>query len=174
MKLSKHIWGTGRSERGFTLPEVLITIVILGILVAIAIPTWQGVVNSRKMDSAANQFASDLRLANNRATNRLEDWKIVFSTRVADNSDYKLVSEGGTEINRSLPEGTVVLNTEVNENVSTRTIVFSTRGSASPDPGYSDSDPDGETGEIDTTVGVPGGPERVVSVVPTTAEVEVG
>lgn len=33
-----------RSERGFTLPEVLIVIIIMGILAAIAVPVWWGVV----------------------------------------------------------------------------------------------------------------------------------
>lgn len=66
-----------RSERGFTLVEVLTTIVILGILVAIAISVWNNVIESRRVDSAANQLASDLRLAHTRATNQLTDWRVV-------------------------------------------------------------------------------------------------
>lgn len=50
-------------ERGFTLPEVLITIVIMGIVFAIASSAWFGVVDSRRVDAAANQLASDLRKA---------------------------------------------------------------------------------------------------------------
>lgn len=63
---------------GFTLPEVLITIIILGILAGIAIPSWFGIVEGRRVDSAANQVAADLRLAHGRATNQLTDWRIVF------------------------------------------------------------------------------------------------
>lgn len=67
----------GSSERGFTLPEVLVTIAILGILFGIAMSVWNSVVESRRVDSAANQLASDMRLAHNRATNQLTDWRVV-------------------------------------------------------------------------------------------------
>jgi len=60
-------------ERGFTLPEVLIVILIMGILFGIATSTWFGVVESRAVDSATNQVAADLRLAHTRATNQLVD-----------------------------------------------------------------------------------------------------
>lgn len=72
-------WGsTGREfskdERGFTLPEVLITIVLMGIVLAIASSIWFGTVESRRVDSATNQVASDLRLAHSSAANRLKDY----------------------------------------------------------------------------------------------------
>jgi prepilin-type N-terminal cleavage/methylation domain-containing protein len=43
---------------GFTLPEVMITIVLIWIVMAIASSTWFGVVESRAVDSAADQLAS--------------------------------------------------------------------------------------------------------------------
>lgn len=52
-----------RDARGFTLPEVMIIIVIMGILFAIAASTWFGVVESRNVDSATNQGTADMRLA---------------------------------------------------------------------------------------------------------------
>ncbi len=51
-----------RCEQGFTLPEVLITIVLMSIAFAIASSTWFNIVESREVDSAANQVAGDLRL----------------------------------------------------------------------------------------------------------------
>ena len=68
--------GFSQSERGFTLPEVLIVIVLMGILFAIASASWFGVIESRRVDSATNQMVSDLRLAHTRATNRLENWQV--------------------------------------------------------------------------------------------------
>lgn len=101
---------------GFTLPEVLMTIAIMGILAAIAIPSWASITEGSRADSAANQFASDLRLAHSRAANQLTDWRVIYDV---GERDYQLVklrepcAEGGTctpvaeqVINRSLPEGT--------------------------------------------------------------------
>lgn len=65
-------------ERGFTLPELSIIMAIMGILAAIAVPTWLGTVDSRAVDSASNQVASELRLAHTTATNRLGPARLVF------------------------------------------------------------------------------------------------
>jgi hypothetical protein len=56
--------------------EVMITILIMGIVFAIASSTWFGVVESRRVDSATNQMVSELHFAHNSSTNRLEDWKV--------------------------------------------------------------------------------------------------
>lgn len=166
--MCRHLYEQGKDQRGFTLPEVLITIAILGILVAIAVPTWQSVVESREVDSATNQFASDLRLASTRATNRLEDWTIVYTD---GSRSYRLVSASGASVTRSLPDGTEVLSSEVAVNGSGDSeIVFSTRGQANAT--YTDGDGDNE---IDIVVSSDDGtPANTIHVVPSTAEVEVG
>ena len=64
--------GALEDERGFTLVEVMLLLFIMGIVFAIASSTWFGVVESRRVDSATNQLAADLRQAHTRATNRLE------------------------------------------------------------------------------------------------------
>src|SRR5215210_3734258 len=83
-----------RDQRGFTLPEVLTVIAILGILIAIAIIIWLGILERRRVDAAARQLAADLRLANTSATNQLTDWRVVLVPEQAgeDGSpDYYLV-----------------------------------------------------------------------------------
>ncbi len=99
MKFSRRISGRGSDERGFTLPEVLIVIAILGILIAIAVPVWWNVVEGRRVDSATNQLASDLRLAHSKATNRLDDWQVVLTS---GSSTYQIGPEGGSLEPRSL------------------------------------------------------------------------
>ena len=82
------------NERGFTLPEVLTVIAILGILIAIAIIIWLGILERRRVAAAANQLAADFRLANVSATNQLTDWRVVLVPEQAgenDSPDYYLV-----------------------------------------------------------------------------------
>jgi len=67
--------------------EVMATILIMGIVFAIASSTWFRVVESRRVDSATNQLVSDLRLAHTRATNQLEEWEVVLD---ADSSTYTI------------------------------------------------------------------------------------
>ena len=99
----------GISQRGFTLPEVLIAIVIMGILFAIASSSWFSVIESRAVDSAANQLAGDMRLAHDSATNRLAEARIVFSrdgspvTCNGGSADYCLVQPVGAGASRVVP-----------------------------------------------------------------------
>ena len=58
--------GTWEDERGFTLVELLAVIIIMCIVLSIASSTWFRVVESRRVDSATNQLAADLRLAHTR------------------------------------------------------------------------------------------------------------
>ena len=83
-----------REEQGFTLPEVLAVIVILGILVAIAVVIWLGILERRRVEAATNQLVSDMRLAHSSATNELTDWRVVLSPEKEDEDqglDYSLV-----------------------------------------------------------------------------------
>lgn len=116
-----------KQEQGFTLPELVATIAILGILVAIAVIIWFGLLESRRVEAAANQFASDLRRAHQGATNQLTDWRVVFmpdGSPVSDcsSADYcmfklaKPYEEGDSAPTvsadglspRELPEGTKI------------------------------------------------------------------
>ncbi|QYJ14402.1 Type IV minor pilin PilE [Rubrobacter xylanophilus DSM 9941] len=82
------------AEEGFTLPEIMTAIAIMGILLAIAIIILLGILEQRRVDAAANQLAADLRLAHARATNQLTDWRVVlFPERGEEEAgpDYWLV-----------------------------------------------------------------------------------
>ena len=163
------IW---RSEYGFTLPEVMMTIVIMGILLAIASSTWFRFIESRTVDSAANQLAADLRLANTRATNQLTDWRVQIFLGRSDPAQADYVVKGPSDSLRSLPENSMITGsgTELNEDGGSRTIRFRPDGSVEAVGGFGDADGDGE---ISITVSVDGDPSRKLTVVPTTSRVRV-
>lgn len=123
IKRRKH-GGLLRGERGFTLPELLTTIAILGILLAIALVIWNSIIEARRVDAAANQLASDMRLAHTRATNQLTDWRVVLApgkSREVEGADYYLLklsnsydndSDGTPTVERTIPR-TFPANVEV-------------------------------------------------------------
>src|SRR5215207_7488865 len=80
--------GISEDERGFTLAEVMITVVIMGIVLGIASSTWFKVAESRRVDSATNQVVADLRLAHTQARNRLTD--VSFVVPSAGSSTYQI------------------------------------------------------------------------------------
>lgn len=99
----------GKQEQGFTLPEVMATIAILGILIAIAVIIWLGILEQRRVDAATNQLVSDLRLAHSSATNQLTDWRVVVAFERGDEdegADYYLVRLNGVYESGAAPTAT--------------------------------------------------------------------
>ncbi len=107
-------------ERGFTLQEVLTTVAIVGILVAIAVIVLLALLERWRVNAAIEQLAADMRLAHARATNQLTDWRLILTTGSRDYSLVKLQApyKDGSEfvpaavetVERSLPRGTMLFS----------------------------------------------------------------
>ncbi|MGZ5014211.1 MAG: GspH/FimT family pseudopilin, partial [Methylobacter sp.] len=59
-----------KHNAGFTLPELMITIVIAGILVGIAIPSFTSTISSNRLTTYANELVTALNLARSEAVKR--------------------------------------------------------------------------------------------------------
>lgn len=159
--------GTGQNpwrkdQSGFTLPEVTIVVVILGIVLAVASSSWLGTIEGRRVDSAANQLVSDLRLAHNTAANRLTTWKVQVDP---GGQVYSTGPAAGSLSARPLPEGSTLTPT----NATVVAIEFGADGGARP------VDAAGSTvaagGEI-TVAADDGSPSLIVRVNTVTSRVE--
>lgn len=113
-------------ESGFTLPEVLITIVILGVLLAIVVPAWNGLQQDRELDAAADQLASDLRLAQGEAANDLDGVRVELNP---SGGDYKADSDLAVQT----LEGNIALDTNL------ESVTFTADGRANFEPEDTDS-----------------------------------
>ena len=79
--LKRHNMTSSRSQSGFTPIELMVTMAILGILAAIAIPAYNGYIKTAKMSEASNNLAA-LRLAEEEYF--LENNVYFFGTDTAD------------------------------------------------------------------------------------------
>ena len=107
-------------ESGFTVIEMLITVLIMGIVFAIATSTWFGVVESRRVDSATNQLAADVRLAHSKATNRLAQHTVSLT---AGSSEYTVTDAGNRDLDDDPDEDLVTVAADT-------TVVLNTNGEA--------------------------------------------
>jgi Tfp pilus assembly protein FimT len=99
----------------------MIVIVVMGIVLAIASSSWFGVIESRQVDAATNQLATDLRLMHTQASNRLAPYRVVLD----GDSTYQVGLSTDLE-ERVLPDGATVS--------ASATFVFDPSGSVSGSP----------------------------------------
>ena len=147
--------GFWQSERGFTLIEVMVTIIIMIVVLSVASSTWFSIVESRRVDSATNEVVSELRRAHTSATTRLEDWRVEMD---ADTLNYRIGPDGAALSPQLLPE-----RTEFPPAMGVSAIVFEPNGEATITG----------AGNILVADTVDGDPCRQIEVNPITSRIEV-
>jgi prepilin-type N-terminal cleavage/methylation domain-containing protein len=69
-----------RSTAGFTLPEVLVVVIMIAVLFAIASPSWLSLVNRQRSAAARDQILQGIRLAQNEAVRTRREQTVTFNT----------------------------------------------------------------------------------------------
>ena len=153
-------------EKAFTLIEIMIVLAVLGVLAAIAGPSFRKSVPRVKLRSAAQQLASDLQLTRLKCISGNYKSQIVFNTGTSKytrylDSDRDGTFESGEEdiTNRTLPKGIsfVVASTAAN-------VTFDPTGTADDGSGLStditvtltntNSPPDSRQITVNRTMGI--------------------
>lgn len=100
-----HLRGTDTDPRGFTLVEIAVTILLVGMLFALSVPTVQRLSNTYQLKGATENLAAQMRLARERAiaTGRIQH----FHFSPAMGADYFLIdhSTGQIPARWNLPKG---------------------------------------------------------------------
>jgi len=91
--------------RGFTLVEILVTVALIGIISAIAIPDWGSVLLTFRLKGGARQVQADLDWAKWRAIHENANYELIFS---ATNYTIARKDGSGDTKTKDLPVGITV------------------------------------------------------------------
>lgn len=78
-----HVSPKSRPQRGVGLLESAITVAVLAIVVAIAVPSFGAFIEARRLDAVASQLAADVQLARSEAAARNRPVRVSIQTGAA-------------------------------------------------------------------------------------------
>ncbi len=125
-----------KSDGGFTLLELIVIVLMLGILTAIAAPSWLAFINRQRVRTVNDRVFQSLRLAQSEAKRTKRDITITFDTTV-DPPQVKFdppLTTGGSEqkldAGGEIKPGTIALtvNTPAAPTTPPNSIVFDYQG----------------------------------------------
>ena len=150
-KNSDHLFflrGDGRrlgriiSARGFTLMEMVITLALFGILLAIAIPSLQSYAVNENLRTAARDLMADFAMAKERAISEDNNYTISFNP--GDNQ-YTIASGVNTQTKSLSTYGASIQSIQPPIPAG---VTFQTRGTIDPAGGLTLTNPRGSTAAI--------------------------
>jgi len=106
--------------RGFTLVEILVTVALIGIISAIAIPDWGSVLLTFNLNGATRQVQSELHRIKVKSVSENVDFQLVYSDK---GNSYQVQRDGTLVETKTLPKGI-----ELRTATSPLTLEFTPRG----------------------------------------------
>ncbi|MDD5529074.1 MAG: prepilin-type N-terminal cleavage/methylation domain-containing protein [bacterium] len=91
-------------NKGWTLTELMIVIVMMGIVIGISIPSFKNYIVKTRLDTAKNEILAVLRTARSNALSEQKNCQVIFETAT---NTYR-ISPGGAV--KTLPEGIEIAN----------------------------------------------------------------
>jgi prepilin-type N-terminal cleavage/methylation domain-containing protein len=130
-----------KSDAGFTLLELIVIVLILGVLSSIAVPGWLAFINRQRVRTVNDRVFQSLRLAQSEAKRTKRNITITFDTTV-DPPQVKFdppLATGGSEqkldAGGEIKPGTIALAfNKPDSNPKTSSLVFDYQGNASTTP----------------------------------------
>ena len=109
----------GNHEEGFSAIELVIVLALTGLLAAIALPRWRGLVQSYELNNSARQIQSELHNLKSRAAAENVSFQMAYSQGA---TGYTIQRDNIAVVAKPLAEGTTI--------TKAGTISFSPRGTA--------------------------------------------
>lgn len=111
-------------ERGFTIPELLVGLIVATILTAIALPVYNGVMNNLRMNGTVEAISGSLSRTRYQAVMTSQTYTLVI-TAPANTYVVKNVSTGVAAAAVPLPNPSILINTGT---AATYTFTFNANG----------------------------------------------
>ncbi|MFO7569309.1 MAG: prepilin-type N-terminal cleavage/methylation domain-containing protein [Smithellaceae bacterium] len=118
-----------RGNNGFSLIELLITIAIMGIVLAIAAPNFTRYRDNTNLREAARDISSDIQLCKQRALSENAEYSMTFNVGL---NNYTIKREEVVTATKTVGAGNAVIKIVGDPTFADDKIIFQPRGTTNP------------------------------------------